>query len=143
MASYDRSRSLEKQFWAAKKMDLRGFVNEDGSGLSRNNKCSSGFLVQLLMWTTNQKYWRQFKESLAISGKSGTLKSRMTSSALRGRVFAKTGTLNRVKALSGYYITKKGTIYCFSILINDTTSGSGSAAQNKILEALAKYYGNT
>ena len=45
-------------------------------------------------------------------------KRRLAAPPYRGNVFAKTGTLNGVSALSGYAKAVSGKSYAFSILIN-------------------------
>ena len=59
-----------------------------------------------------------YKKSLAIAGKSGTLSNHLTSKNLQGKIFAKTGTLDGTKALSGY-IDLKSNIYAFSFINNN------------------------
>jgi D-alanyl-D-alanine carboxypeptidase/D-alanyl-D-alanine-endopeptidase (penicillin-binding protein 4) len=55
----------------------------------------------------NEKYYGAYLTSLPIGGQSGTLK-RMFNFTGNGQVFAKTGTLNKVKTLAGYIKTNSG-----------------------------------
>ena len=52
-----------------------------------------------------------------------------------GQIFAKTGTLNKVKALTGYMKTNTGRTLVFSILVNNY-SGSVDMVKNRIEKIL-------
>ena len=56
---------------------------------------------------------------LPIGGEDGTLARRIGRPAEARAIHAKTGTLNRAIALSGYADTKNGGWFAFSILVND------------------------
>jgi|GEM_PF-1175142 len=102
------------------------FTQADGSGLSRRNLATPTALVQTLKAMTTTPDAKLFRETLPVAGVSGTLRNRMQSAPARGRVLAKTGTLNGVRALSGYIDgTGYGTV-AFSILANHP-SQDGSA----------------
>lgn len=74
----------------------------DGSGLSRDNRITARILVRLLRQMLDETdLGLDYRESLAISGTRGTLRKRFRP-ALKGRVFAKSGFINGVCALSGY-----------------------------------------
>ena len=77
-------------------------VCRDGSGLSKKNRLTTDFLVELLGWVDQQPWSEVFFSALPISGIDGTLKKRMTSNPLRGIVYAKTGTLKNASGLAGY-----------------------------------------
>jgi len=69
----------------------------------------------------------------------GSLGGRFLDSPLKGRLFAKTGTLNEVNALSGYLTAASGRTIAFSILVNGHLPGSEAEihAIDKICEAIA------
>jgi D-alanyl-D-alanine carboxypeptidase/D-alanyl-D-alanine-endopeptidase (penicillin-binding protein 4) len=83
-------------------------------------------VTQLLVAMHGQPDWRAFYDSLPIGGVDGTLRSRMRGTAAAGNVHAKTGSLTGVRALSGYVTGHDGTLYAFSILLNNY-SNSGTA----------------
>lgn len=91
----------------------------DGSGLSNLNRVSPKTMTDVLQYAyTNKLIGPDFVKSLPIAGVDGTLKKRFKSSVLEGRVFAKTGYINNVRALSGYALTRSGDVLAFSILSN-------------------------
>lgn len=98
----------------------------DGSGLSRANTASPRALVDTLqaMYYTPAK--DLFVASLPVAGQNGTLRSRMRATPAEGNVYAKTGTLSGVRALSGYLNNPTHGTLVFSILANDK-SRSGTA----------------
>lgn len=97
----------------------------DGSGLSRYNLVSAHQLVEFLVWASRQPYAQEFRESLSIAGIDGTLKERMQ--AIASWVYAKTGTLGGVLALSGFI----DNALVFSILCNGFISPSAYTAPCK------------
>ncbi|MFQ5787222.1 MAG: D-alanyl-D-alanine carboxypeptidase/D-alanyl-D-alanine-endopeptidase, partial [Thermodesulfobacteriota bacterium] len=91
----------------------------DGSGLSILNRISPQALTEVLKYAyTNRIIGEEFVNSLPIAGVDGTLEKRFRRSQVEGKVFAKTGYLNNVRALSGYAFTKSGEVLVFSILSN-------------------------
>jgi D-alanyl-D-alanine carboxypeptidase/D-alanyl-D-alanine-endopeptidase (penicillin-binding protein 4) len=93
----------------------------DGSGLSRYNLFTPDDFVIIL-----DKIQRDFgmKRVMEIfpTGGEGTLSSYYKNEA--GKIFAKTGTLSGVVALSGYLYTKKGRLLLFSVLVNNHQSSA-------------------
>ncbi|MEQ9619142.1 MAG: D-alanyl-D-alanine carboxypeptidase/D-alanyl-D-alanine-endopeptidase [Deltaproteobacteria bacterium] len=96
-----------------------GFRIVDGSGLSLMNRVSPETLTDVLSYAYRTRLIStDFIDSLPIAGVDGTLKKRFRQSDVQGRVIAKTGYLNNVRALSGYVFTKNGDVLVFSILDN-------------------------
>lgn len=87
----------------------------DGSGLSRYNLFTPRDFVWVLDRMKNEFPWERIATIFPTGGK-GTLRSYVGE---QGRLYAKTGTLSGVIALSGYVITKKNRTLIFSILINN------------------------
>ncbi len=93
----------------------------DGSGLSRRNRVTPRTIASLLVHMTNHPAKKEFFLSLPVSGQEGSLKKRLVSPKLRGKVAAKTGYITGVGSLSGYLRGAGDETYVFSILMN--TSG--------------------
>ncbi len=108
----------------------------DGSGLSRANLISARQLARLLALVHRGEYGTWFKDALAHPGASGTLRRRMPK--LAGRVAAKTGTLSRISALSGYVKTKSGRWLVFAGLYNDGPVAKFRQVQDEICRVLAE-----
>jgi serine-type D-Ala-D-Ala carboxypeptidase/endopeptidase (penicillin-binding protein 4) len=89
----------------------------DGSGLSRENKISAKNLTGLLRFMNKNKNRDAFRNSLAVSGLTGTIKDKFSAQELTGRIHAKSGTLDDALTLSGFAETAKGEVV-FSFLAN-------------------------
>lgn len=111
---------------------------DNGSGLSRLNRLSSGQLVKVLLDLYHARWRDSWISSLSIGGIDGTLKQKFRRSTLKGKVFAKTGTLNGVSALSGYLIDGRKKA-AFSFLFNDVPASPDklSRVEEKILQAVS------
>ena len=81
----------------------------NGSGLARSNAASPKNVARLLTYMRKDDGEGRVLRSLAVAGKTGTLKNRMRNTAAEGRCHAKTGTIDGVSALSGYCKAGAGT----------------------------------
>ncbi|MGA3189628.1 MAG: D-alanyl-D-alanine carboxypeptidase/D-alanyl-D-alanine-endopeptidase [Bryobacteraceae bacterium] len=86
---------------------------EDGSGLARNVMVTPRLMVRILAHLYASKHREAFISLFPIGGEDGTLKNRLTS-----EIHAKTGTLSRAIALSGYVESKTRGWLAFSIIVN-------------------------
>ncbi|MEM9600244.1 MAG: D-alanyl-D-alanine carboxypeptidase/D-alanyl-D-alanine-endopeptidase, partial [Pseudomonadota bacterium] len=100
----------------------------DGSGLSSYNRATPEAITTLLHHAATAPWADAFQASLPVGGQTGTLRHRFRGTALDGKIFAKTGTLNHVDALSGFMQAKSGKTLIFSIIVNDRPLESRSAA---------------
>lgn len=100
----------------------------DGSGLSRQNRAKPSTFVALLKSMYANDNTGLFYHSLPIAGISGTLRNRFRDTPVQGRVYAKTGTLQGVRALSGYLENEDYGIITFSIMVNQ----SGQSGQTLV-----------
>lgn len=112
----------------------------DGSGMSSYNRITPRAAVTLLTWIARQPWGMAWRETLPIAGHDGTLRGRFKGTLLEGKLFAKTGSLNAARAVSGYFITKSGRTLVFSALANDMpdgTDGQATAAVDRALVDIA------
>lgn len=113
----------------------------DGSGMSSYNRISPRAAVGLLSWIARQPWSMAWRETLPIAGRDGTLQNRFKGTILEGKLFAKTGSLNASRALSGYLTTRSGRTLIFSVLANDMpvdTDGQATAAVDRALVVIAE-----
>ena len=88
----------------------------DGSGASRYNLATPESMVYLLE-AMRKSYGLDRMKKLLPTGGEGTLSKYYLDMA--GSIYAKTGTLSNNQALSGFLITRKGTLLTFSIMVNN------------------------
>jgi D-alanyl-D-alanine carboxypeptidase/D-alanyl-D-alanine-endopeptidase (penicillin-binding protein 4) len=111
-----------KMFWQKKGMDTEGMFIRDGSGLTRYNFVTSRQLVFLLQYIKNTgKYYTAFNNSLPVAGKSGTLRNMCKKSVAEDNVRAKSGSISKVRAYSGYATAASGQEMAFAIMVNNYT----------------------
>jgi serine-type D-Ala-D-Ala carboxypeptidase/endopeptidase (penicillin-binding protein 4) len=126
---------------AQAKLPANSFTFADGSGMSSYNRITPRAAATLLQWAATQPWGPAWRETLPIAGVDGTIRNRFKGSVLEGKLFAKTGSLNATRALSGYMETKSGRTLVFSVLANDMPEGSdaqASAAVDKALITIAE-----
>jgi len=112
---------------------------DNGSGLSRSAKINAKILAS--MYDNAYRYYGQrWMNTLSIAGVDGTIKKRFRRTAVKNRAWMKTGTLKRVKNISGYVKSRSGRLYTVVILVN-TKKGNWRAAklQDDIIKWLVEY----
>jgi D-alanyl-D-alanine carboxypeptidase/D-alanyl-D-alanine-endopeptidase (penicillin-binding protein 4) len=94
-------------------------IQTDGSGLSRHDLITPRAVVTLLRYAQAQPWFESYFASLPVSGIDGSLEERMKNTPAAGRVHAKTGSVEHVRALSGFADTAGGRRLAFSFLTNN------------------------
>ena len=137
--SFEQGARVVRQFLLGAGVDDEDFYLYDGSGMSDGNRIAPRALTRLLAYASTQNWGAGWRASLPIGGVDGTIHSRFQNSPVKGRVRAKTGTLNETNALSGYLQTDSGKTVVFSILVNGHRPGSNEElhAMDRIVEAIA------
>jgi len=97
-----------------------GMYMVDGSGMSPRNGISSKHFTSFLKFIYSKtNLYLDFKTSLAIIGRQGTLQYMMKKSPIAGHLFGKSGSMDRVRSYTGYIETVSGKTIGFSIIINN------------------------
>jgi serine-type D-Ala-D-Ala carboxypeptidase/endopeptidase (penicillin-binding protein 4) len=112
----------------------------DGSGLSRGDRASPRQVVNLLTAMSEhdtEELGGEYRDSLSIAGRDGTLATRMRRGRARSHCVGKTGTLSNVSALSGYCELRSSEQVAFSILMNNVYPGGARNIQDAMVQAIA------
>ncbi len=97
----------------------------DGSGLSRATLVKPSALVRLLRYMARQPapLARDFRSYLPVAGRDGSLENRFLNTPAAGNLLGKTGSVEHVRALSGYAVTRRGDHLAYSIVVNNDNLG--------------------
>jgi D-alanyl-D-alanine carboxypeptidase/D-alanyl-D-alanine-endopeptidase (penicillin-binding protein 4) len=79
-------------------------------------------MTRILAYLYASKYREAFISLFPVGGEDGTLKNRMKDNPAADEIHAKTGTLSRAIALSGYVNSKTRGWLAFSIIVNSFTA---------------------
>lgn len=125
------------QRWLSEQgLPMVGVRVADGSGLDRANRLTSRFLAALLLRMNQHPYASLYLASMAVAGRRGTLRNLYIGTPIEGRLYAKTGTLTGVRAISGLLETADGPRYVSAI-------SNGGGSPNSTIGAVLRQVMNT
>ena len=139
MGTYENGLRVLDSLFLTWQLGTNGIV--DGSGLSKVNRMSASQYVHLLAVQTQKNHFQVFLKSLPIAGQTGTVKNLCKGQPGEGKVHAKSGSINGIKAYSGYVDAANGHQIAFAIIANNYPI-SGAAMSKKmepLLNQLATY----
>jgi serine-type D-Ala-D-Ala carboxypeptidase/endopeptidase (penicillin-binding protein 4) len=111
----------------------------DGSGLSEADQSSPFEVAQLLVGLAPTPTGAVLRESLAVAGRSGTLRRRMRGTTAAGRCQGKTGTLTGVSNLVGYCQAAGGHLLAFAIFTDGIEIAAAHTYQDHMAITIASY----
>jgi PBP4 family serine-type D-alanyl-D-alanine carboxypeptidase len=112
-------RIAEQQFLRSAGIDPATVTIADGSGLSQYDRITPRALVAILQADWNGPYRDIVLDALPVAGVRGTLKTSFLGTAAERTLFAKTGSISHVRALSGFVQSRTHGAITFSLLIED------------------------
>ena len=120
--SYDSSAVAVRRLLTSIGLPYRGFMQDDGSGLSRQNYVSARFFCNYFYKLKEKNdNFEVFFNSLPQPGGPGTLENviKDATPAQKSRLHAKSGSLSSVRCYAGYAERENGGMYYFAILTNN------------------------
>src|SRR5690606_7275798 len=98
-------------------------------------------IVRVLNAMRTNPSFQLFYDALPIAGVDGTIRSRMRDTPAQGNLRAKTGFIDRSRALSGYVTTADGRLLIFATVCNNwtVTTREVEEVQDRIGAALASF----
>ncbi|HUF51621.1 MAG TPA: D-alanyl-D-alanine carboxypeptidase/D-alanyl-D-alanine-endopeptidase, partial [Longimicrobiales bacterium] len=134
--SWSRGLELERRFLIdVVGIDSTTFRLRDASGLSAGTLITPRTLVQLLAYMQRTPRLAPALAALPVAGgATGSMRRRLED--LRGRVTAKTGSINNVDSLGGFLTADSGRRVIFAIIANN--SGRSSTAMRPVLDDIVR-----
>jgi D-alanyl-D-alanine carboxypeptidase/D-alanyl-D-alanine-endopeptidase (penicillin-binding protein 4) len=144
---------VTKEWLNKVKLDFPELVIENGSGLSNIERISPQSMSSLLQFAAYSKNNDVFINSLPIAGVDGTMKHRLLdrlrkvfgdppgttvfvpdktvpATLQQPGAFIKTGTLQSVRSVAGYVVSKTGKVYAVSSIVNHANAALGGSNIN-------------
>ena len=114
----------------------------DGSGLSREDLVAPHAVVELLLYMARSPNFQAWFDSLPVAGVDGTLAHRFSTNGLKGKIHAKTGSVEHVNTLSGYMDLPSGKRLVFSIMANNhpLADKAGQQALDAVATEIYKWF---
>jgi D-alanyl-D-alanine carboxypeptidase/D-alanyl-D-alanine-endopeptidase (penicillin-binding protein 4) len=133
-ATPEKAAAAVERWLAQRKLAMRGFHVENGSGLSRAERVTAAGLARLLAAADASPLRDEFATSLAVAATDGTLERRMVNGGAAGRALLKTGSLEGVRSLAGYVIDAKGTRWIVVAFVNHPNAARSTPALDLLAE---------
>ena len=135
-ATLVKSDAVIKQWLGSRQLNFSELVIENGSGLSRKERISANHMGKLLLAAFQSPVMPEFIASMPIASVDGTMRNRLTGTAVSGLAHMKTGALNNVRALAGYMLDQSGRRIVVVFFVNHTKAASARTAMDKLLQWL-------
>lgn len=107
-----------RTYWTNRGLDTESLVMYDACGLAPADRVTAHMMSQLL---SEMQYDEDFRQSLAVAGRTGTVIYFLKSSRLAGRAQLKTGTTKSVVAYAGYVHGSDDHWYSVVLIVNNST----------------------
>jgi D-alanyl-D-alanine carboxypeptidase/D-alanyl-D-alanine-endopeptidase (penicillin-binding protein 4) len=124
-ATTEGGRSAIRAWLSSHNIDMRGFVLDNGSGLSRAERVTARGIGEMLDIAWHSPFMPEFAASLPLSATDGTLRTRFSAAGMQGRIRLKTGHVDDVSALAGFVNAASGKTFVVVIFINHPGAHTG------------------
>ncbi len=126
-ATTQNGREAIRLWLAEHQIRIPGFMLDNGSGLSRDERITVRGLADVLDIAWHSPFMPEFAASLPLAATDGTLRNRFAAAGMQGRLRLKTGRIDDVSGLAGFVNAASGKTYVVVILINHPGAHSGTA----------------
>ena len=133
-----KGRQVVREWLGDHGMDFAELRIENGAGLSRDSRMTARHLGSMLRYAYESPFMPEYLSSLSLSGLDGTLSRRFRNSSLTGQAHMKTGSLDHVSAVAGYFQSRSGKRFIVVTMLNytDIHRGPGEEVQEMLLRWL-------
>jgi D-alanyl-D-alanine carboxypeptidase/D-alanyl-D-alanine-endopeptidase (penicillin-binding protein 4) len=126
-----------RELLAARGLNTDSLMLQNGAGLSRDERASMQFLVDLLRKAYRSPYAPEFIASLSLGGLDGTTRGRFDAGPTAGVMHLKTGRLDHVSAVAGYVHAANDRTYVVAVVMNSQNAHRGPGQEFE--EAVLRY----
>lgn len=141
--STDSSISVLATYWKSKGLNLDGFRIRDGSGLSTTGALTADNMTGVLTAMTREQAFTAFYGTIPVVGQSGTVRSLARGTAAAGKIRAKSGSIEGVRAYAGYFTSADGEQMSFCLLVNKFTPGRNRDVTAELEKVFVRLVGLT
>jgi D-alanyl-D-alanine carboxypeptidase/D-alanyl-D-alanine-endopeptidase (penicillin-binding protein 4) len=134
------SERLVREWLRSKGIEAPGLILDNGSGLSRNQRCTAATLASVLRSAWSSPVMPEFVASLPVFGVDGTLKSRRAGSA-SGYAHLKGGTLTGVQGVAGYVLDRTARRWIVVMIVNHANANAAQPALDALVEWVYRHEG--
>jgi D-alanyl-D-alanine carboxypeptidase/D-alanyl-D-alanine-endopeptidase (penicillin-binding protein 4) len=127
------SARILREWLAAKGLDERELVVENGSGLSRNERASAAFIASVLRSAWASGVMPELASSFPVFAVDGTLRTRRAGTA-GGNAHLKGGTLTGVQSMAGYVLDRGGKRWIAVMIVNHANAGAAQPALDALVQ---------
>jgi len=120
------------------RIDTRGLVLDNGSGLSRSERITPRQMVLLLQAAQAGRWASELLMSLPVAGVDGTMRNRLKASPAAGWARLKTGSLRNANAIAGYVPDAQGRLWVVAAMVNHEQAERGRAALDALVDWVAR-----
>ena len=134
------SERLVREWLRSKGIEAPELVVDNGSGLSRNQRCTAATLAAVLRSAWSSPVMPEFVASLPVFGVDGTLKLRRGGGA-SGYAHLKGGTLAAVQGVAGYVLDRAGRRWIVVMIVNHANANAAQPALDALVEWVYRHEG--
>ncbi len=132
-----KGRQVVNDWLTERGMNFAAIKLANGAGLSRNSRMTARHLGGMLKYAYESPFMPEYVSSLSLSGLDGTLSRRLRNNVLTGQAHMKTGSLDHVSSIAGYFQSRAGDRYIVVTFVNHTDIHRGPGEE--IQEALLRW----
>jgi len=130
--------SYIKNWLVEHQIETEGLLIDNGAGLSRNIKISVNQYLMILRNIYYDPMMPEMISSFPIAGIDGTLKRRMKNSPIKMNGHFKTGSMNNVNAMAGFFLNNDKEMNIFVFMMNGKKANMSQNFQEALIESFFK-----
>lgn len=124
--------------WKQRGMPMSGVRIDDGSGLSRSNRLTAGFMGSVLRDMSHDVYYASF---FPLAGQEGTLRKFLCDTDLDSYIAMKTGSMTGIQCFAGYKLDEDYAPTHIVVIMANDIQGNNSRMKKAAAKMLLRLFG--